>query len=908
MNSAKSTRYASYVGRVGALAVALGVGAAVAGFGGTAWADGDSSSPANSDGAPGSDPGAGAKTGQTAGQPPSTTDSSSPNTRKPRLHLPQVIVRSSGGPRTSAGTNNDTGPTTRFGSQSLTDLSGLLRPSKPADDAPEGLPAKPAPQQRFSSSPQQQDADGYAPTASPAPQTRRSLPTIAGNVSAQVTRVVDDAKAAIDSGALAPRPPVTKLPAPFARTGVTVSNLRLADTSNLNVQTVQQVSPSTPAGPVGQIVSGLLAAIGLNPQANNSPVPAVPGQTIIGVLQLIRREIEHTFLNKTPNLPDTPISLTVDEDQTSDPVPSLPATDADGDTVTYTVSAAPTHGTVDIDGNTITYTPNPGYTGTDQFSVTASDANNGFHLHGLNSLLNPTAAHTDTATVNVDVQADGGPPDVDVIVPPQPQQDGSYTGSFHVDPTKNLTIGVAPDAKPKYGDVEIVVADDGTVTYHYKPNQAGQLLAGLNETPEDSFVIRVTENQPIAASAFALRAAEVPTALASDEGSSTDVPVDIPSSFPPKHLAVDDSAIGVGSNPAGVVVTDRYAYVLNQGSGTVSVIDTSDNTVATTINVGTYPTLGTVSGNNLYVVNIGDGTSSVIDTSTNTLVDADPDNALDTIDPISVKSGIVSPAASPDGKRLYVASQTDGGVYVVDIDPNSDTRNTVIDQDTSTEEIDPIMVGSPGDGYLTNGGIAFNSDGSRLYVTRLHFSNGQTTLDGGDIKVVDTDPNSAHFNTVVDTVQVDGLTPGFITTRGDRLYLTALAGPYDGLHPENIPPGAVAVIDIDPDSATYNQVIDVDPTDQDVDSIPVGSFPEELALSPDGSLAYVVNSVDGTVSVIDTAGFRVIDTFDYNANGPLSLVGLSPDGTKLYVTNYFGGTVTAVSIHDGPAPEVPSDL
>ena len=51
------------------------------------------------------------------------------------------------------------------------------------------------------------------------------------------------------------------------------------------------------------------------------------------------------------------------------------------------------------------------------------------------------------------------------------------------------------------------------------------------------------------------------------------------------------ATIPVGSNPYGVAVTPdgRTAYVANAGSNTVSVIDTASNAVTATIPVGSYP-------------------------------------------------------------------------------------------------------------------------------------------------------------------------------------------------------------------------------------------------------------------------------------------------------------------------------
>ncbi len=66
------------------------------------------------------------------------------------------------------------------------------------------------------------------------------------------------------------------------------------------------------------------------------------------------------------------------------------------------------------------------------------------------------------------------------------------------------------------------------------------------------------------------------------------------------------------NDPLGVAVTPNgeYAYVTNEGSGTVSVISTLTNIVETTITVGSNPwgvTL-TPNGEYAYVTNLGSGT------------------------------------------------------------------------------------------------------------------------------------------------------------------------------------------------------------------------------------------------------------------------------------------------------------
>src|SRR5574337_1139763 len=65
-----------------------------------------------------------------------------------------------------------------------------------------------------------------------------------------------------------------------------------------------------------------------------------------------------------------------------------------------------------------------------------------------------------------------------------------------------------------------------------------------------------------------------------------------------------------------------FAYVANGGSSSVSVIDTSSNTVIATLAVGNLPVGVSITpdGTWAYVANAGDTTVSVIGTASNTVV------------------------------------------------------------------------------------------------------------------------------------------------------------------------------------------------------------------------------------------------------------------------------------------------
>jgi YVTN family beta-propeller protein len=75
-------------------------------------------------------------------------------------------------------------------------------------------------------------------------------------------------------------------------------------------------------------------------------------------------------------------------------------------------------------------------------------------------------------------------------------------------------------------------------------------------------------------------------------------------------------------------------------------------------------------------------------------------------------------------------------------------------------------------------------------------------------------------------------------------------------------------------------------------TIPVGNFPDVVAVSPNGARAYVVNSFGGTLSVINTATNTVTATIPVS-NNPRA-VALSPDGTRAYVTNSASNDFVAV--------------
>lgn len=70
-------------------------------------------------------------------------------------------------------------------------------------------------------------------------------------------------------------------------------------------------------------------------------------------------------------------------------------------------------------------------------------------------------------------------------------------------------------------------------------------------------------------------------------------------------------------------------------------------------------------------------------------------------------------------------------------------------------------------------------------------------------------------------------------------------------------------------------------------------FPRNLAISPDGSTAYVLNFSGGTVSVIETATNGVTASITVGGAYPEGIA-FTPDGSRAYVANHNAGSVSVI--------------
>src|ERR1700693_405313 len=119
------------------------------------------------------------------------------------------------------------------------------------------------------------------------------------------------------------------------------------------------------------------------------------------------------------------------------------------------------------------------------------------------------------------------------------------------------------------------------------------------------------------------------------------------------------TAMGLGPTAAQA---QTLAYVTNQCSTTVTVIDTANNAIVATIPIGAVPAGAAITpdGTRVYVADEGSNTISVISTTSNTVIATIPVGVA----PVAI-------AITPDGTRAYVANEADSTISVIDTATNT---------------------------------------------------------------------------------------------------------------------------------------------------------------------------------------------------------------------------------------------
>ena len=632
-------RYGRHIGRVGALAVALGIGVAVASTPGVAWADdtgsassgdttgtagatgtsgtseseGTSTTPGTTTGATGPSAVKGSPTDGAAAAGPGAVDASqsstSASTDASVRQVPPGMVLATGGADSSSKSSSETPATGDVAAKSTTDDTAAPEPAADSTATEPEVPAAvtaPVGGPRGGSKKRQQLVEH--PTGGPGVDANTLTAT--GN--------------AVLSRPGISQPPRTVLAAvPQAVTALTGTSPLLPQTISVAAQPISAAPEehTPPRSEVSEMALGLLG--GLDPlTTNGSPVDSPLGLALMAV-GARPRQFGQAVAEESRSLPVSPTltSLAIDTIATKESQQTVV-----GDDSTFGLAAMSTSQTV----SEVTSAA-PVTTGSSPAGVVVSPDGKRVYV-----------ANTGSKTVSV---IDNEPASV------------NYNTVI-----STVSVGSSPSA--------LAISPDGTRLY--VANTGNRTVSVINIDTATNTYQRIDANPSIFS--MDIRVGSSPSALAlsgtrlyvANRGSNTVSVIDTATNkVIDANPSIFSTGIKVGSSPSALALSGTRLYVANRGSGTVSVINTATNSVTNTITVGSQPSSVAVSpdGTRAYVANTGSGTVSVINinaaTNTYTLVDTNPSVAG--TQSIFVGSSPSSVAVSPDpgGSRLYVALSSD---------------------------------------------------------------------------------------------------------------------------------------------------------------------------------------------------------------------------------------------------------
>jgi YVTN family beta-propeller protein len=295
----------------------------------------------------------------------------------------------------------------------------------------------------------------------------------------------------------------------------------------------------------------------------------------------------------------------------------------------------------------------------------------------------------------------------------------------------------------------------------------------------------------------------------------------------------------------------QKAYITNYDDNTVSVIDTTTNTVVKTIPVGLGPFGVAVSpdGARTYVTNYGNQVSSsnsvsVIDTATDIVIAAIPVGSY----PFGV-------AVTPDNTKVYVTNTASASVSVIDTATNTVSKTIIVG--TACTNFPNVPSGEPGFSNCQMPiGVAVSPDGTEAWVGRKDYF-------GNDdyIFVIQT-----KTDTGVATIDIgSGVNPQGIafTPDGTKAYLGIFTGSGPG-----------------PDVLVINAV-----SHTVITGIPQPAATTGVAITPDGKTLYVIHPGGFPwMSMVDTATNTIITSIT-TPGGPGYGLSKTPDGSRVYAVN-----------------------
>ncbi len=290
-------------------------------------------------------------------------------------------------------------------------------------------------------------------------------------------------------------------------------------------------------------------------------------------------------------------------------------------------------------------------------------------------------------------------------------------------------------------------------------------------------------------------------------------------------------------------------YVGNAGSNTVSVIDLDNNHLIKNISVGKGPHDIKISENQqtVFTTDTDSSTISAINTTNNTIIKQIPVKGVKALHGIATSENQIRNNGNDDAKDnrepiLYVGDVYGNRVLVVngssitdeikvgagpeylEISPNqqflyvANLWSPISVVDLKAEN--PVVIKNIDSGKTPHG-LAFNNNGSNLYIVNMY---------SNSLSIIDSNRHEIIKNITV------GNKPEYVKLSPDERFA----------YVTNLGSNTISKIDLD--------------TFEVIKETPVGKAPHGIAFSADGNLMYISNMDSNDISVVDTKTDKVILT------------------------------------------------
>ncbi|OAN41966.1 Ig-like domain-containing protein [Mycolicibacterium iranicum] len=903
-DTAESTRHGRYVGRVGALAVALGVGFAIVSGQGAGLARAESDTTASESEASASNAGGDESTSEQkeSASTGAAEDDDPANATEQVSSDDSVDDDTAAEPAdgdTAVDESGDEPPINGVGDEPVVDESG----DEPSVDEIGDEAGDPSP----SPDEDTQTDEPSAPTASTGGTAEAASSAVPDVASIED----DDAESAVKS------PPVITedLPAASEPSAESYSAAATPAAPGTPAPAPLVDQPRTPLAAIlgGPVQLLRIAAEALDMLFTYEPSAPADPPVLLAVLLFARREIQRTFFNSAPEATadqattaeDNPVTIEV---LNNDVDPNLDA----GDVLTITDYTQAAHGTVVLNPDgTFTYTPERNFSGTDTFTYTVSDDASPWHIDGLVSLLSPKV-HTATVAITVtavndgptaagdtaSVSEDSGGTTIDVLSNDTDIDGGPLTVTGVTQPARGLvthtTTGVIYTPAQDFNGVE-------TFTYTITDGRGGTTTATVTVT------VTAVKDAPVANPDTATGTEDGPTLTGNVLTNDTDADGDTltvtnPGTKIGAHGTLTLNADGSytytpAANASG---TDTFTYVVYDNRGTVN----STATLTITLNAVNDAPVG--------VADIATGTEDGPTLTGNVLTndtDADGDT-LTVTNPGKTIGNHGTLVLNSDGSFTYTpdenASGTDTFTYqvadtqggtttatlTITLNAVNDAPAGVADTATGTED-GPTLTGN----VLTND---TDADGDTLTVTNpgTTIGNHGTLVLNSDGSFTYTPDENASGTDIFLYLIVDG--------RGDRATAT-LSIFVSPVNDDPVAPTQGIAIDEDSTALAGNLLADAsDPDGDRLSTVPldVTTALGRLVLGDDGRYTYTAApDANGT----ETITFSIIDPNGGSATGMLIVSVAAINDSPVLTLSATSATGSAPATFEAIASDVDGD-